>query len=97
MWKLLVFCGDNPETLHPEAMTHAAREQVSSKKLLLNTGDGSDTGPQQTGCLTSAFPDVAEVQPQCGFYYIINIMIQIKHDCSTIEHDLILISTTILL
>lgn len=34
------------------------------------------------------FSDDAEVRPQCGFYYIINIMIQIKHDWAWLIIDL---------
>lgn len=74
-----------------------AHEPASSKQSLLNIGDGSDSGLQQAVCLTSAFPDVVEVQPQCAFYCNIIIMIHTKHDCSAIRCKLLLMSTTILL
>lgn len=80
----------------PEMMPHTAHEPASSKQSLLNIGYGSDSCLQQAFCLTSAFPDVVEVQPQCAFYCIIIIMIHTEHDCSTIRCELLLISTTIL-
>lgn len=92
-----LLCVGNTLTLHPEMMPHAAHEPASSKQSLLNIGDGSNSGLQQAVCLTSAFPDVVEVQPQCAFYCIIIILIHTKHDCSTIRCELLLISTTILL